>query len=117
MPWIAHNPLMLIRENNLIQIKSESVHIGDPLTKDEDFKCETLELYKGDQIYLYTDGFQDQFGGPKGRKFMSKRFRELIHSLSKKPMIEQYEEIKKIFINWKGEEEQVDDITVLGIKI
>ncbi len=113
----AHNSLIIIRDNKLKHIKSSSIHIGDPLTNIEDFKCETIRLDKGDQIYLYTDGFQDQFGGPKGRKFMSKRFRDLIHGLSEKPMKEQGEKIKKTFINWKDEEEQVDDVTVLGIKV
>ena len=109
--------LLIIRDNKLKHIKSASIHIGDPLTNIEDFKCETIRLDKGDQIYLYTDGFQDQFGGPKGRKFMSKRFRDLIHGLSEKPMKEQGEDLEKTFINWIEEEEQVDDVTVLGIKV
>ena len=113
----AHNPLIIISKGELKQIKSANIHIGDPYTNVEDFKCETIKLDKEDQIYLYTDGFQDQFGGPKGRKYMSKRFRNLLHSLSKKPIKEQGEEISKTFINWKGEEEQVDDVTVLGIKV
>ena len=68
-------------------------------------------------IYLFSDGFADQFGGPKGKKFKYKPFKHLLLENADKPMVEQKENLEKTFTEWKGNFEQVDDITVLGIKI
>ncbi|MBI4645878.1 MAG: SpoIIE family protein phosphatase, partial [Bacteroidia bacterium] len=78
-------------------------------------------LEKDDMLYLAGDGYQDQFGGPKSKKFLSKRFKELLLSNSGKPMAEQRELLDKIIEDWKHgydiKYEQTDDITVMGIKI
>ena len=74
-------------------------------------------LKKGDQVYTLTDGYQDQFGGPKGKKFMIKRMREYVLSISHLSMEEQYQKIDEVFMDWKGGMEQVDDVCVIGIKI
>ena len=68
-------------------------------------------------MYIYTDGFQDQFGGPKNKKYMSKRFKNLLSSISEKPMEKQYLKLKSEFKNWIGENEQIDDLCIMGIKI
>jgi serine phosphatase RsbU (regulator of sigma subunit) len=68
-------------------------------------------------FYLFTDGFQDQFGGEKNKKFMTKRFRELLFSISHLPMAEQKQILSRIINEWIGEGEQTDDITVMGVRI
>ena len=74
-------------------------------------------MKKGDQIYTLTDGFQDQFGGPKGKKFMIKKMREYVLSNSHLSMDEQHQLIGKVFSEWKGDVEQVDDVCVIGVRI
>lgn len=74
-------------------------------------------LYKGDTIYIFTDGFQDQFGGEKGKKFKTSRLKELLLSIQKSSMDEQRKLIHERFISWKGKLEQVDDVCIIGIRI
>ena len=76
-----------------------------------------FDLQKGDIVYTLTDGFQDQFGGPKGKKFMVKKMREYVLSISHLPMQEQYQKLDEVFSKWKGELEQVDDVCVIGVRI
>ncbi len=76
-----------------------------------------FETKKGDIIYTLTDGFQDQFGGHKGKKFMVKKMRAYISSISHLPMQEQHNNIKDTFNNWKGNLEQVDDVCIIGVRI
>ena len=76
-----------------------------------------FELQKNDCIYLFTDGYADQFGGPKGKKFMRKQFEKTLIEASNKPINEQKQFVEDAFCNWKGDLEQVDDICVIGIKI
>ena len=64
-----------------------------------------------------TDGFQDQFGGPKGKKFMVKKMREYVFSICQLPMQEQHQKLKETFDNWKGEVDKVDDVSVIGFRI
>ncbi len=89
-----------------------AIHINmKPFTTNE------IQLQKGDCLYLTTDGYPDQFGGPKNKKFMIKRLKELFVEVSEKPMREQSEILKTSFEEWKGKYEQTDDITVMGIRI
>ena len=76
-----------------------------------------IQLQKGDHIYVFTDGFTDQFGGPKKKKFMKKRFYETLVSLSGMKMKEQKEELQNIFESWRGQLEQIDDVLVIGIGV
>jgi len=83
----------------------------------EKYVNHTINLQKGDVIYVFSDGYADQFGGPKGKKFMYKRFRELLKSVIDKSMEEQKVILDEEIESWKGLYEQVDDILVIGIKI
>jgi serine phosphatase RsbU (regulator of sigma subunit) len=74
-------------------------------------------LRKGDLCYLFSDGFPDQFGGKTGRKFMAKRFKNMLAQNSDKSMKKQKEIIESAFDRWKGENRQIDDVLVIGIKI
>lgn len=114
----AFNPLYIIRNDKIIQFKGNKFPIGSYST--EELMCfsnEKVQLEKGDRVYIFTDGYPDQFGGPKGKKFMYKRFRETLLKYSKLPMQEQKEVLNNTLMEWMGEEEQVDDILVMGVKV
>jgi tetratricopeptide (TPR) repeat protein len=113
----AQNPIWIIRDGNLTEIKPEKMPIGKHQFDHMPFEGGEFNMQKGDQIYTLTDGFQDQFGGPKGKKFMVKKMREYVLSISHLPMTEQHQKLNEGFSDWKGEVEQVDDVCVIGIKI
>jgi serine phosphatase RsbU (regulator of sigma subunit) len=81
------------------------------------FTTHILNLTKGSMLYLFTDGFADQFGGPKGKKFMYRQLAELIYSIRNLSMKEQREKLERAFMSWKGEQEQIDDVCIIGLKI
>jgi serine phosphatase RsbU (regulator of sigma subunit) len=91
--------------------------VGVNLKDKELFTNKKVQLQKGDTLYMFSDGFYDQFGGDTGRKFMKKTFRELIVDISSKPMKEQKEIVNNRFNEWKGTYDQADDVLVAGIKI
>ena len=113
----AQNPIWVIRNGELKEIKPEKMPLGKHDKDKIPFVGGEFEIEQGDQIYTLTDGFQDQFGGPKGKKFMVKKMREFVLSISHLPMEEQHQKIREVFTNWKGDIEQVDDVCVIGIKI
>jgi serine phosphatase RsbU (regulator of sigma subunit) len=81
------------------------------------FTSHTVPLEKGSTYYLFSDGYQDQFGGKEGKKFMVKKFRELLLKSSELPMSKQESFLQENFTAWKGKEKQVDDLLVLGFKV
>ena len=112
----ANNPLWIIRNNELIEYKANKQPIGK-VDNPKPFTTHTIDLQKGDTIYIFTDGFADQFGGEKGKKLMYKPFKELLLSIQDKTMDEQKELLEEHFENWKGNLEQVDDVCVIGVRI
>ena len=114
---LANNPLWLIRYNELIEFKADKMPVGKYGEIAKSFTPHSIELQKGDVIYLTTDGYADQFGGDKGKKFKYRQLKELLLSISHKPMLEQKEVIAKSINDWKGKLEQVDDILIIGIKV
>lgn len=113
----AYNPLYLIRNGELIQTKANKMPIGIYFRGEKPFTNNTIKIKKGDILYMFSDGFVDQFGGEQGRKFMAKNFKNLLLSIHKNSMAEQKEILNKELIKWRGSIEQIDDIIVLGIKI
>jgi serine phosphatase RsbU (regulator of sigma subunit)/tetratricopeptide (TPR) repeat protein len=101
----------------LFEIKAEKMPIGKHDNDHVPFEGGAFDLLKGDIVYTLTDGFQDQFGGPKGKKFMIKKMREYLLSISHLPMQEQYQKIDTVFTDWKGDLEQIDDVCIIGVKI
>ena len=88
--------------------------IGDTL---HPFKTHQIKVQKGDVIYIFSDGFQDQFGGPRGKKYNIKHFKTFLLSISQLPMEAQNKLIEKEFYDWKGELEQIDDLCVIGVRV
>ena len=112
----ANNGLYFIRNGELTQYKPDKQPIGKyddakPFTQHE------IDLEKGDVIYTFSDGYPDQFGGEKGKKYMYKKFRDLLLSIHHKPMEEQHQLLVDSFENWRGNLEQVDDVCIIGVKI
>ena len=112
----AHNPLWLIREGEIIETKANKQPIGK-FDNIEPYTTHTFNLQKGDCIYIFSDGFVDQFGGEKGKKFKSKAFREMLISVQDKSMEEQKIIIDEVFENWRGDLEQLDDVCVIGVQV
>ncbi len=113
----ANNPVWVIRNNEMIEIKPDKMPVGKNDKQDQSFTTHTIELQKGDSIYTLTDGFPDQFGGEKGKKFMSKKLKELLLANVHLSIAQQKELLDSTFKNWVGDLEQVDDVTVIGIKV
>jgi len=115
----ANNPIYIVRQKQIIEVKSDKQAIGADTT-DAHLKVFTnhvIKLEKGDSVYLFTDGYADQFGGSKGKKFKCKKFQELLIEVQDNNMEEQKHILNDQFELWKGELEQVDDILVIGIRI
>jgi serine phosphatase RsbU (regulator of sigma subunit) len=113
----AINELYLIRDGALQMVQGDKTYIG---TIDESFisySNNTIGLQKNDCLYIFTDGFRDQFGGIKGKKFMRKRFDEMILNHHTLEMEEQRRLYTKTFRNWMGMEEQVDDVLMIGVRV
>jgi serine phosphatase RsbU (regulator of sigma subunit) len=114
----ANNPLYLIRNGELIQYKANKFPIG--FRADDvihDFTNNVIPLQTGDTFYVFSDGYADQFGGPKGKKFMTGRFRDLLVETSKLPIEKQKDFLDTTLKNWRGELEQVDDVLVIGVRV
>ena len=114
----AHNALWILRKNaaEIEEIKATRQSIGK-VERPKQFKTNDIKLNKGDQIYLFSDGFADQFGGEKGKKMMNKRFKELLISNQSASLKNQQLKLNSYFKSWKKEAEQVDDVCVMGIRI
>ena len=113
----AYRPLYVIRENELIEVPANKFSIGGYRKVEKHFKGSKVYLEKGDKIYLFTDGYADQFGGEEGKKFKMKNFKKLLLSICNKPMDEQNRIIGKTMNDWKINHNQLDDILVMGMEI
>jgi serine phosphatase RsbU (regulator of sigma subunit) len=113
----ANNPLWIIRSKELLEYHSDKMPIGKYFDDSKNFKLQTIQLEKGDIVYTFTDGYADQFGGDKGKKFKYKSLQKLLLTISSLSMEEQRSELDRTIENWKGSLEQVDDILVIGVRI
>lgn len=113
----ANNPLYIVRNGTLQEYKPDKMPIGDHDFKDEPFTLHEIELKKGDMIYLISDGFPDQFGGPKGKKYKYAPLKFFFESIYDFPIEKQHEALQNELDRWKGDYEQVDDILIMGVKI
>ncbi|MDP3145770.1 MAG: tetratricopeptide repeat protein [Bacteroidota bacterium] len=112
----ANNPLWLIQNGELLEIKSHKQSVGVTINP-TNFPTHNLDLSLGDTLYLFTDGFQDQFGGENAKKFKAAKFKDLLVSINMYSVQKQKQLIENCFQEWKGDLEQVDDICVIGIRL
>lgn len=114
----AKNPLIYMQEEEMHLIKGDRFPVGGGVKEEERrFALHEIDIEKPTTFYLFSDGYQDQFGGPKGKKFMTPTFRALLHKIHQQPCALQERKLKNIFEVWTKDYEQIDDILVLGLKI
>ena len=111
----AYNPLVLLRENELTAYKTNKFAVG--VSKDNLFEVNKINFQENDVLYMFSDGYADQFGGPKGKKFMRKKFYNTITEISSLPSNDQQLQLENILANWMQHIEQLDDILVAGIRL
>jgi serine phosphatase RsbU (regulator of sigma subunit) len=112
----ANNAPLIIHNGEYLELPADRMPVGKG-ERTESFKLYNITYTKGDTLYLYTDGYADQFGGPKGKKFMYKRLNTLAADLSVQPLNEQVSQLNETFHSWKGNLEQIDDVCIIGIKM
>ncbi len=114
----ANRPLWIVRQGNLMVFGPDKHPIGGlQVAKNRKFNNHVIGLEKGDSVYIFTDGFADQFGGDNGKKLMTGKFKEMILSIQNKSIREQESYLKSYFEKWKGINEQVDDVLVIGVRV
>jgi serine phosphatase RsbU (regulator of sigma subunit) len=114
----AFNPLYIIRDNKISEIKGDRFSVGIETFPEEQkvFKNHSIALEHDDMVFIFSDGYADQFGGPEGKKYKYRRFRHLLLTIHKLPLEVQRDLLQKSIMEWKGELDQVDDILVIGFK-
>jgi len=113
----AMNSILIYRDNHFIELQPDKMPVGFFDYENRPFSNTRITLKPNDQVYMYTDGYYDQFGGVKDSKMKTSRFKQILASTTDKPAAEQKEIIENEFQNWKGNKMQVDDVLVIGIKI
>ncbi len=113
----AKRPLWIIRNGELISTSGDKFSIGSQFWDKESFTNHSISIATNDSVYLFSDGYADQFGGEHGKKLMTTNFKDLLISNQNKNMNEQRIVLSEYFEKWKGSNEQVDDVMVIGIKI
>lgn len=113
----ANNSVWLVREGEVSQLKGDKMSVGKDWKFSQPFSENSITLQKNDMLFLSTDGFTDQFGGTRGKKYMIRRFRELMQSMAHLPMNEINQRLATHFDEWKGEHEQTDDVLVFALRV
>ena len=113
----AYNPVWIVREGELIELKPDRMPVGKHAKDNIPFTEQTVELKSGDVVYTLTDGYCDQFGGPRAKKFTYRKLKEILLKISSDSAKDQNVFLTKTFENWKGTLEQVDDVLIIGVKI
>jgi serine phosphatase RsbU (regulator of sigma subunit) len=113
----AHRPLLVVRKGVIEEVKGDRCPVGGGIAKNqENFTTTKVKLASGDSIYFSSDGFPDQFGGPEGKKFGSKRMRELVQGLHHLPATEAQVAFDNAWETWRGSHKQTDDVLLIGIR-
>lgn len=113
----ANNPLIIIRNGEVLQYKADKMPIAIYLKGDTPFTRVEVDLEPGDVLYTFSDGFVDQFGGPQNRKFMIKNFKTLLSEIAIQSMDVQREMLYRTLIDWQGNGNRTDDVIVFGLRI
>ena len=112
----AFSPMLIINNGELMEIKPDRQPVGFHEDNIMDYTHHEVQLEKGDTIYIFSDGYPDQFGGPKDKKFMMKNFKKLLLSIQDKEMDKQKTILETTLAEWKGNQEQIDDVLVMGVR-
>jgi serine phosphatase RsbU (regulator of sigma subunit) len=112
----AKRPLCWFQQHQMQEIKGSKYPIGSTQYAEKEFIEHTINFAKGDAIYLYSDGYPDQFGGERNTKFMVKKFKQLLQQIEPLPMPNQKDQLEQTFHTWQGHEKQTDDVLVVGIR-
>ena len=112
----AKNSGFVVRRNEVITLEADSFSVGAHFSGEKEFSQQSMMMQSGDIIYLFSDGYADQFGGPQGKKFMRRRFKDLLLEASALPIQEQHDFLLQSFESWRGNHEQIDDVMVVGIR-
>ncbi|HTF05017.1 MAG TPA: SpoIIE family protein phosphatase [Bacteroidia bacterium] len=113
----ANNPLLIVRNGTIVEYNADKQPVGLHEGHDAPFTLQKVELQRGDIVYAFTDGFADQFGGPRGKKFKYSQLKEHLLKLNEKTMDEQRNYLDTVFEDWRGGLEQLDDVLIIGIKV
>jgi serine phosphatase RsbU (regulator of sigma subunit) len=113
----AYNSLLIFQDGELREFRADRMPIGIYYGEKETFTNYEIKVQKGDTIYIFSDGFADQFGGPKGSKYMKYNLKRLLSEIYQRPMSEQKSILENEFEKWKGSSDQIDDVTILGVRI
>jgi serine phosphatase RsbU (regulator of sigma subunit) len=113
----ANRPIWFFRNGELGEIKATKSSIGGHTSEDQIFTSNEVEFDKGDVFYIFSDGYPDQFGGEKGKKLTTKKLKDLLMLIYKDSMSKQKDHLDKAFSDWKGENEQVDDVCFIGVRV
>jgi serine phosphatase RsbU (regulator of sigma subunit) len=111
----AFLPVYIAREEKLIELKGDKINVGQSI-EDVVFTRNTMKIEKDDIIYLFSDGYADQFGGPENKKFMYRRLRHLLVTISKFPMQDQRRILEETIVSWMADTDQIDDMMVMGFR-
>jgi len=112
----AKNPLYLVRDGRFEEIKADKMPVGINAIEEESFTNHSIRLISNDMIYIFSDGFADQFGGEKDKKYKYGPFKKLITGLADKDLVIQKQMLTAEFLSWKGSNDQVDDVLIMGIR-
>ena len=112
----AHNPLVIVSGNEISTIR-DSQAVGLETGVKKPFTKHSIKLKKDDMIYIYSDGYQDQFGGDNGKKYMTANFKNLLLKISKEEEKKQNKLLELELANWMQKEEQIDDICIMGVRV
>jgi serine phosphatase RsbU (regulator of sigma subunit) len=112
----ANNQPLLVSKNKVVPLTYDKMPVGKG-EKTDDFKTYNIPFSKGDMLYLYTDGYADQFGGPKGKKFKYKQLEEFLLHIHDQPVEKQREQLSMKFEEWRGKLEQIDDVCIVGVRL
>ena len=107
----------MIQQNVLVEIQGDKQPVGFFEGLEQPFTSHSVDVFDGDCIYVFSDGYVDQFGGPKGKKFKYKQLKEVLMSIHHKKMQEQKNILNQTFNDWKGDLEQLDDVCIVGVRI
>lgn len=114
---LANNPLWICRNNEMIEFAPDKMPVGRHTNQDKSFTRQSFVAERGDMIYLFTDGYADQFGGPKGKKFKYASLKSLLPAIAHLPPAIQQQKLHEAFNSWKADLEQVDDVCIIGVRM